>query len=335
MDKVTQKARERIRRRVSQLTNGEFASARLLQPLFNFFRKNDIQAFLFGGTLRDFALNDRFTAPRDLDIVINDGLEDVAAFIAGQDSHNKTGGPLRSGIQRNRFGGLKVRLHGHVLDIWKIEDTWAFRRNLVDPPSFWRLPNTTFLNLDAIALELFPTASRRFRRLYEHNFFTGIEDKKLEVNLSENPFPQLCVVRAIFLTHSTGFSMGPKLSAYVSEAIKKVEPRSLELIQEYHYGTVRRSSRDLVEAVENIARNLSSSSGSAADAFVSEFDFNLDFGSEQKKSVNLNSQDADSGSSPNTKNPIQEQLSKRGFNEIFHRVFRQAAWIWASMKLGR
>jgi hypothetical protein len=264
------KGRERIRRRVSQLTSGELASARHLVPFFEFLRTNDIRAFLFGGTLRDFALHCRFKTPRDLDIVVDSEIDAVAEFIEKQQARLQS--RLKTNLRKNRFGGLKVMLHGHQLDIWQLKDTWAFQQNLVLPPLFERLPQTTFLNLDAIVFELFPSGRRRGRQMFEHGFFSGIEYETLELNLVQNPYPELCVARAIILAHTTGFKIGPRLSNYVSEAMKKFEPDLLESIQEHHYGVVRRGARDFVSALDLISKNLSSNPERPVDILSAQFE---------------------------------------------------------------
>jgi hypothetical protein len=324
-------AEQRIRRRVSQLTRGDFASARLLQPLFHFFRKSGIHAFLFGGTLRDFALNSRFRPPRDLDIVIDDGLDELATFIERQHSDSQSKGPLTTTIRRNRFGGLKVRLYGHTLDIWKMENTWAFKQNLVTPALFERLPNTTFLNLDAVVLELFPSG-RRGRRLYEHGFFDGVQKGTIEVNLHPNPYPQLCVVRAITLAYSTGFKIGPKLGEYVSQTTRHLEPKSLESIQQHHYGGVRRSSRELLTAVDIISKNLASLSADAIDISSVQFDLDFEFSNWARafshelegafRGVEA-SRDSDAFSGGEVRKP----RSFGGLNQIAER----ALWIWSDI----
>ena len=58
------------------------------------------------------------------------------------------------------------------------------------------MPKTTFLNVEAVAVELNPRPTRS-RKLYESGFFEGVATETIEINLEENPFPDLCVARSL------------------------------------------------------------------------------------------------------------------------------------------
>ncbi len=159
-------------------------------------------------------------------------------------------------VRRNRFGGLKVKLHGHSIDIWQMQHTWAFREGYVAPARFEYLPQTTFLNLDAVILELFPTENRRRRRFFEYGFLSGIERQTIEINLSTNPSPPLCVIRSIILANTTGFRIGPNLARYLHDVSNRMTIEEFEAIQQSHFGTIRRSIDELRAATVMIEKEL-------------------------------------------------------------------------------
>jgi hypothetical protein len=289
MANVRETARNRIRTRVSLLTSGQIASARRLNPFFDFIRESRTEAFLFGGTLRDFALNRKFKAPRDLDIVIGTDLQPIVQFFSRQNLTEGDNPTSDLAIRRNRFGGLKVKLYGHSIDIWQMQDTWAFKERLVLPVRFERLPRTTFLNLDAVALELFPTGNRRTRRFFEHDFLSGVERETIEINLLDNPSPPLCVIRSIILADSTGFRIGPKLANFLRHVAQNMTLAEFEAIQRSHFGTVRRSIHELQVAAEKIEKILSRGAGHNIELTNVQFDFDtwIKNGHSKPESANL------------------------------------------------
>src|ERR1700694_1912278 len=104
----------------------------------NYIRRNSSRCFVFGGALRDILRPDSLTASvRDVDIVVGTNdlrylTEQCEQYVLGQ----------------NRFGGYRLKIGPVPVDIWAVEETWAFRKTLVLPLSFYSLPKTTFLNID-------------------------------------------------------------------------------------------------------------------------------------------------------------------------------------------
>jgi hypothetical protein len=63
---------------------------------------------------------------------------------------------LRLASGESRFGGLRLRRMEWQCDVWPLELTWAFIHDKVRAPDFADLPRTTFFNLEAIAVEVWP-----------------------------------------------------------------------------------------------------------------------------------------------------------------------------------
>lgn len=195
-------------------------------------RRAHMQAVLFGGTLRSLLLSRllhrRLGRPRDLDIVVTgtdlDGLR--CRF--------------RSLIAREtRFGGLQLRRDNWQFDVWPLDRTWALSRDGVETPRFADLPSTTFLNLEAVAVDVWPGPGQR-RIVYsgDDQFFEGIITQTLELNREENPYPTLCVVRSLLMARSTGFSIGPRLAGYLVLHGADVSDDELVETQRRHYGRI-------------------------------------------------------------------------------------------------
>jgi hypothetical protein len=191
------------------------------------------QAVFFGGAIRSLLFSRLATGklgrPRDVDIVVNeitlDGLRrQFGAFVT----------------RETRFGGLQLLRDCWYFDIWPLTKTWAFIADEFDSPSFDNLPQTTFFNLEAIAVEVWSSSSKT-RIVYsgDDQFFEGVLTRTLELNRIENPFPSLCVVRSLALASGMDLSIGPKLAEFLVRHSPQVSDEELVRVQVKHYGKIR------------------------------------------------------------------------------------------------
>ena len=80
--------------------------------------------------------------------------------------------------------------------MWPIQDTWAFKERKVAGTGFSDYPKTTFLNIEAVAIQLF-SKRRQKREIYSKGFFEAIAERTIELNFEENPTPTECIIRAL------------------------------------------------------------------------------------------------------------------------------------------
>jgi len=196
-------------------------------------KDDSFSAVFFGGTLRSLLfsrlLKGTLGRPRDLDIVVSavtlETLRERFRDIV---------------IRETRFGGLQLLRSKWQFDIWPLNSTWAFVKDHYLHPSFDALPSTTFFNLEAIAVEVWP-ASGTSRITYsgDNQFFDGVLSRTLEINRSENPFPTLCIVRALVLASAFDLNIGPRLVSYLAEHSAKTTNVELDQVQLKHYGVIR------------------------------------------------------------------------------------------------
>lgn len=214
-------------------------------------RQSNVQAVLFGGTLRSLLVSRIFEGkpgrPRDVDVVVSgvplSRLEEQFSDIL---------------TRRTRFGGLQLRRGTWQFDVWPVNETWAFRQNYTGPADFAQLPSTTTFNLEAVAVEAWSTDGRP-RALFSGNdqFFDGILSRTIELNRVDNPFPELTVVRALVLASELRFKIGPRLASYIANAGPSLSEELLERVQASHYGHARMEGRTLKELIAIVARRLS------------------------------------------------------------------------------
>lgn len=212
-----------LRDRVGRfLANRARERSHLLETL-NTMRGFSAPVFLFGGVVRDLMLSGSSISPRDVDLVVSTvDLKDVTAAFS------------ESLTRRNRFGGLHLRIHGWHFDVWPLAQTWAFHQKIVPSPSFANLPKTTFLNIEAVAVRL-DTEEGRYREIHSHGFFEAVETRTLEINSEANPYPLLCVLRALVMAAKLRFAIGPRLAAYIAEHASSSSIEDLMRVQWEHY----------------------------------------------------------------------------------------------------
>lgn len=199
----------------------------------NQIREQKWNAVFFGGTLRSLLLSrlndDEPGRPRDIDIVMQGAsLEDMRESFE----------PYIS--RMTRFGGLQLKRVNWQFDVWPLHETFALKESGVYSPSFADLPSTTFFNVEAIAVEIWPKRGHP-RRIFsgDDQFFRGITTRTIEINREKNPFPQLCVVRALVMAANLQWKVGPRLLSYLEKNGRSMTSHDFEMIQEKHYGKIQ------------------------------------------------------------------------------------------------
>ena len=135
--------------------------------------------YLFGGVLRDLAMFGRKGFTSDIDLVIDGEWGHVKSYLRSVDASH------------NRFGGFRLMVDGWPIDLWSAKDTWAIQRGFVQYTSIWSLTKTTILNWDAILLNW---ATKRI--LCGPDYFTDVQERTMDIVLTENPNPIGAAIRA-------------------------------------------------------------------------------------------------------------------------------------------
>jgi len=204
--------------------------SRLREPLIaalGRLMERDLPAVIFGGAARDLMVHGSGTEPRDVDIVVDRTsvaqlTEIFADFL----------------VRRTRFGGLTLNIRGWTVDIWPLSDTWALREFRIGSGDFEALTRTTFLNVEAVIVDLMPIRNKG-RRVFASGFFEGVQNRTLDINLKENPFPELCAIRTLVTASKLRFQLTERLAKYVLRQFAKTPLEQLVHIQLNHYGCAR------------------------------------------------------------------------------------------------
>lgn len=216
----------------------------LLKSVLDRFRSLDWSVYMFGGMLRDIATGGASVIPRDLDLVVSEvSTERLVESFEGF-------------VQRiNRFGGVNLRIDEWDIDIWPLDQTWAFKECQGLEASIENLPATTFLNVEAVVVEA-DTIRGRARSVYDNGFFEAINSRTLEVNFATNPHPISCVIRSLVTSHKLGYRLGPKLCRFIVQHASLGKIPDLMAVQRAHYGHIKLTKsfvrRWLIEIHEHV-----------------------------------------------------------------------------------
>ena len=247
VDPRTSQLEEILRFRVRKFLRGQ-KWGQELQSTLNYLEAHGCSAYIVGGVLRDLMTHGDSAKPRDIDIVFDGTPPDKVEYLLWNHSRRK-----------NRFGGLHLKVRDCDFDMWSLRDTWAFRNRKVSQVGISQLPQTTFLNIDAIVLKLEKNGEDR---IYSHGFFEALSNRTLEINLEENPFPETCLVRSLLLASKLQFDVGPRLARYIALHSRKMSLQELERVQKAHYGSVEFDVADFQGCFKRIRRELSKSKDS-------------------------------------------------------------------------
>ncbi|GEM_PF-1106031 len=201
--------RDRIGRFVDNKSKWRLHRHKILQEICGY----DNNAFLCGGAARDVLLSQNYKPiiPRDLDIILECAdLNKVADSFAGH-------------VKRwNSYGGLSIQIQDWSVDLWLLSETWAAKEKIVEVNSFVDFPKTTFLDIDAVAVQLFKRKGQK-RKIHAKGFFEAILKKTIEINLEDNPNPAMCIVRSLRIANKFRFAIGPKLARYIAHYANQIE----------------------------------------------------------------------------------------------------------------
>jgi hypothetical protein len=228
----------------------------------------DPRSFLCGGAVRDILMSKlrgkKYIIPRDLDIVLSFEKPDkIAALFSNYYQ------------RRNRYGGIEIHHKYWHVDIWSLEKTWAFEQKLVRGSSFRDFPSTTFLDIEAIAVQLFSKQGVK-REIYSKGFFEAILTNTIDINLEDNPNPEGCIVRALHVANKYSFKIGQKLAKYIAHFTHKTEMEELEQIFRNRYLT-RTTTDTLNFWINSIKEQLKTSQKSPVQLPTNSKYLQLDF----------------------------------------------------------
>ena len=220
-------------------------------------RNNNYPAFLCGGAVRDMLLCNN-SIPRDLDIILGYVSREQLATLFPDHIKGETS-----------LGGLKLQVKDWSIDMWPIQDTWAFKEGKVTGKGFSDYPKITFLNIDAIAIQLF-SKRRQKREIYSKGFFEAIAERTIELNFEENPAPAECIVRALRIAKKFKFVIGPRLARYMISYKNQMDIEELAEIYQRRYMSADVTVEKLHNCFKSIETQIQASNNRPVKVFMEQ-----------------------------------------------------------------
>ncbi|XLS27391.1 hypothetical protein ACJD0Z_09300 [Flavobacteriaceae bacterium M23B6Z8] len=169
-------------------------------------------AYVVGGFVRDSINNKK---SRDLDMITSV-------------SHNQLEDLLKSSklnYSINRMQGVKIKLDKFEVDIWSIDNNWAFRDSVVKRNEDYILDNISdgcFYNYDGLVINIH---TNNFRSNHYNDF---VKKRQLDIiqksksYKSKNPTVEANILRAIYLNEVYGVDITPNCMSYLVKMISNV-----------------------------------------------------------------------------------------------------------------
>ena len=220
-------------------------------------RNNNFPAFLCGGAVRDMLLCNN-SIPRDLDIILG--------YVSREQLQTLFPDHIKG---ETSLGGLKLQVKDWSIDMWPIQDTWAFKEGKIIGKGFSDYPKITFLNIDAIAIQLF-SKRRQKREIYSKGFFEAITERTIELNFEENPTPAECIVRALRIANKFKFVIGPRLARYMVSYTNQMEIEELAEIYQRRYMSADVTVEKLHNCFKSIETQMKASDNRPVKVFVEQ-----------------------------------------------------------------
>jgi hypothetical protein len=176
---------------------------------------------IFGGVLRDVALQTPSEFKSDIDIVVIPKHErQFDRFFEKQ------------GAASNKFGGYRIQLSRGSVDAWPLARTWAFRTGLRRGDKLSDLLGTTYYSWDSIAYWV-----QRGMLYCRPTYLADIAHRVIDLELPENPNPLGIIVRTLRLLATASVSLRWGLAMHTRSILQQHEADS---IVEYERGSYKR-----------------------------------------------------------------------------------------------
>jgi hypothetical protein len=189
--------------------------------------------YIFSGIIRDFFMSKKKESFRDIDLVIEEDLilENIFENL---------------NYKKNSFGGYKLKFKDVDVDLWVIKKTWALNQGQLKLEFDYlnELPNTTFFNFSSI---LYSLNNKEFK--IGIDFLRFIRDRKIELVLENNPYPELCIINSFYYSDKLGLKLGLKLKKYL---ILNYKEKDFEYVQTRHFGKIIYSNKLIEKRIKRI-----------------------------------------------------------------------------------
>ncbi len=211
--KTVAKDKNELKRRIKRFFN---ESSKERQEIHAFLDKlSELSTiYIFGGAIRDIALQGILACNSDIDIIYEGNSKCVREYLA------------HFSPTRNKFGGYRFTLNRRPIDIWEARESWAFKEGHKKYSGIESLLTTTITNWDSV---LFDWKNKII--IVRKQYFADLADGYLEIILDKNPNRMGMYVRLLrFYADKNARLLSPKAASLLRDAMHDY---SFEEIRDY------------------------------------------------------------------------------------------------------
>ena len=178
------------------------------------------KVYVLSGIIRDFLTGD-FAGARDFDCVLVDGnIKNIEVIKFLKKTEHRV----------NSFGGIKIKHHQEIIDIWRLADTWGIKKQKLENSPL-SLLDTVFFNFSAIVYDF---NNRKF--IFDDRFCLFLKTKTMDVVYTENPNIPLCLVNILYYHLKYGYHVSLGLARWIQQNYSK--ELKFEKVQKKHFGQI-------------------------------------------------------------------------------------------------
>ncbi|WP_051692036.1 protein NO VEIN domain-containing protein [Pedobacter borealis] len=181
------------------------------------------EVYIFSGVVRNFFIKYNGQI-RDFDVVVKTEKDMLSSFLSNLE------------YKQNSFGGYKLKIGTLSVDLWHVENTWAYKKDKVksDLFDFYSLPKTAFFNFSSV---IFHFNAKEF--VYTKNFIDFLKTKTIDLVLEENPMPHLCIVNSIYYHQKFNLTISENLKKYCISHFYDFKEVDFNNIQLKHFKEIK------------------------------------------------------------------------------------------------
>lgn len=184
---------------------------------------NSGDAVIFGGSIRDWCLD---IEPHDIDIAVD---ANDLSFVK------------KYSFYKNSFGGYKVNIDNIEFDIWSVKDTWAYQQDKSFSPNLQSLPQTVFMNFDAVVYNI------KTKEIHDYGFKQCLESKVLDIIYEPNSYPKYCSYKSLYMVLKYNLTLSSRLKEYILS--NPIDEKYSDFIQKKKHGKIIYSYGELIKCL--------------------------------------------------------------------------------------
>lgn len=178
-------------------------------------------AYVVGGFFRDFLIG---KSSRDIDIIVDIKNSQLTEIIENYSFQYSV----------NRQGGIKIKLQNIELDIWSIENNWAFKNKLVklkDDDKLNSIAKGCFYNYDSLVINLhnFSYSLKFYKDFINKNQLNILQENPIYKNL--NPSLEANILRAFYIKQTFNSSFSENTLYYLHRKLGHIRDKYGDIVQ--------------------------------------------------------------------------------------------------------